>query len=261
MIRLLRQGAVAHVQLARSNKLNALNVEMIQSLIENARTISSDKSVKGVVLTGEGRCFSAGIDLATLANPSNLSTLFSRSPPLASPRANLVQTMALCWREIPVPVICALKGEVFGAGLQLALGADLRFAARDAKLSLMEAKHGIIPDVGISETTKALVRPDVLMMLAWSAETVSADDALRYGLVTKVVDGDADAAVLEYATRLAEHANVDALRAFKRLVMSTVLAPSETSLQLEEDLQRGILASPVFKAKVAAAMAALKNKT
>ena len=167
-------SGVVHVQLTRASKLNALTVGMMQDLVESANTLSADSAVRCVVLSGEGKSFSAGIDLGALSDPSNMKAIFSHEPPFASPRANLVQTLAVCWRRVPVPVFVSLKGDVFGAGLQLALGGDVRFAAPTTRLSIMEAKHGLIPDCGISETARGIVRPDVLKLLAWSAELVSA---------------------------------------------------------------------------------------
>jgi len=258
-------AGVAHVQLTRASKLNALTVPM-QDLVETANALASDSAVRCVVLSGEGKSFSAGIDLGALSDASNMKAIFSHAPPLASPRANLVQTLAVCWRRVPVPVFVALKGDVFGAGLQLALGGDVRFAAPAARLSIMEAKHGLIPDCGISETARGIVRPDVLKLLAWSAELVSARDAERFGLVTRVLDdsaADVDQYTLDYAGKLASTANGDALRGVKRLVHETMIAPAaqqDAGLALEEAIQLQILGSPAFQQKMAQLRTAMTAK-
>lgn len=241
-------SGVAHVQLTRASKLNALTVGMMQELIEAANNLRADAAVKSVVLSGEGKSFSAGIDLSVLSDQNNMKTIFAHAAPHASPRANLVQTLAICWRQVPVPVFVSLKGNVFGAGLQLALGGDVRFAAANARLSIMEAKHGLIPDCGISETARGIVRPDVLKLLAWSAETFSGREAERFGLVTRVVDDavpDVDQYTLDYADRLVASSNIDALRGFKRLVHETMIAPIaelDAGLRMEESIQLAILA-------------------
>jgi enoyl-CoA hydratase/carnithine racemase len=256
LVKLLRHAnGVARVELSRGAKLNALTVDMITTVIEHAQTLASDRSVKAVVLAGEGRAFCAGIDLSVLRDVTSLAVLFRRTGPLALPRANVVQSMPLAFRSlVPVPVICALKGEVFGAGLQLALGADLRFGQRgpDLRLSLMEARWGIIPDVAISETTRGLLRPDVLMHLAITADQVGGDEALRLGLLTRLVDANVEDEAMAYATRLAESSNVDALRAFKRLLWEGAYPPRDAGLLLEEKLQHEIISSPAFRAKMAA---------
>jgi enoyl-CoA hydratase/carnithine racemase len=265
LVKLMRHAnGVAHIELNRASKLNALSVEMIGSVVEHAETIASDKSVRAVVLSGDGRAFCAGIDLSVLRDASSLSVLFKRSTSAsltAALQCNVVQSLPLALRHtIKVPVICALKGQVFGAGLQLALGADVRLAQDDdaLQLSLMEARWGIIPDVAISETTRALLRPDVLLHLGWTADKVGAKEALRLGLVTRLVSSDVDAQALLYASQLVEKSNPDALRAWKRLVWEAVHPPRDAGLLLEEQLQREILASPAFKAKMAAMMTRTK---
>jgi len=145
--------------------------------------------------------------------------------------ANLVQEVALVWRRVPVPVIAALRGAVFGGGLQLALGADIRIAAPDAKLAVMEMKWGLVPDMGGMALLPALVRSDVLRHLTYTARPVPADQAERWGLVTSLSDDP-----LSAAQALAEDIagkSPSAIRGAKRLIEVAEAATREDVLLAE----------------------------
>jgi enoyl-CoA hydratase/carnithine racemase len=239
-VRVAVEGGVADVRLARPEKLNALDPAMFEALVDAGTGLAQERSLRAVVLSGEGRAFCAGLDVASfLGGAPGGRDLFERSP--ASP-ANLAQRAAWVWAELPVPVIAALHGAVFGGGLQIALAADLRFAAPDARLSVMEVKWGLVPDMTGSQTLPRLVGPDVAKELAFTGRSVSGAEALELGLVTHLSDTPRDAA-RELAREIAGK-SPDAVRAAKRLFDEAARLGLAEGLRLEESLQRGLLGRP-----------------
>jgi len=159
--------------------------------------------------------------------------------PTSGSVANLFQRAGYAWRELPVPVICAVQGICYGGGLQIALGADLRFASPDARFSIMESKWGLVPDMGITTTLRNLVAPDRVKELAWSARIFDAAEALELGLVTALHDDPlsmARQAASEYASR-----SPDAVRGIKQLVNAAWSMSDAEALSLEAKVQLGIL--------------------
>ena len=172
-----RTGAVAHVRLSRAARKNALDLPMFEALVEAGTSLLHAHDVRAVVLSGEGGCFCAGLDVNAFASagPAFAKKLLGERVD----GANLAQRVALIWQEVPMPVIAAVDGVAFGGGLQLAAGADLRLAAPDARWSIMEARYGFIPDMGITATLVPLVRIDVLRELTWSGRVLDGAEALQ----------------------------------------------------------------------------------
>jgi enoyl-CoA hydratase/carnithine racemase len=231
---------VATVALNRPDKHNAVDHDMFEAIIRVGSDLASDRSLRAVILHGVGDNFCAGIDVSVFAgggvDPGSLE-------PRDDSPANYYQSAAYVWREMPVPVIAALHGAVFGAGLQIALGADLRYARRDARLSVMEIKWGIIPDMGISVTMPPLMAYDKAAELAWTGRTFSGGDAAELGLVTATVD-DPLSAAQELARRIAEQ-SPDAIRATKSLFRESWSKDRDAALlRREAELQLGVLAAP-----------------
>lgn len=232
-----RRGHVAVVTLSRPDKRNALDPAMFEALDEAARELAADRELRAVVLAGAGKCFCAGIDLMSFAaGEAVIRKLLARRDGEA---ANLAQRVGWAWRECPVPVIAALHGEVFGGGLQVALGADLRIASPDAKLSVMEIRWGLIPDMSGSQTLRGLVRRDVALELAWTGRIVPAEEALALGLVTRLAV-DPLAAALALAESIAGQ-SPDAVRGVKKLFNRAWECGSGEALALEAELQMRIL--------------------
>ena len=152
-----------------------------------------------------------------------------------------------------MPVICAIKGVAFGAGLQVALGADLRYATPDAKLSIMEVRWGLIPDLAITVTAKNLIPEDRLRELAYTGRVISGRDAFELGLVTAVHDEPLVAA-RDTARHIAAK-SPDAIRAMKRMFNECRDLDQTRSLALEAALQAGVLKAPNQQEAVAANMA------
>lgn len=225
---------VALVRLARPEKMNALNPDMFDQLIAAGDSLRARRDVRCIVLAGEGRAFCAGIDRQRFSGIG--------APPPLSPRthglANLPQMVALQWRELAPPVIAAVHGVAFGAGFQLALGADMRYAAPDTKMSLMEVEWGLVPDMGGTVLMSALVGEDVARELTYSATVFSGTEAKDYGLVTRVMD-DPLAAAMKKAHEIAGK-SPSAVQHAKRL-FNRRLAPFIESGLLAESLARDAL--------------------
>lgn len=227
---------VAHVRLNRPDKMNALDRAMFDAITEAGVSLMGDRSLRAVVLSGEGRGFCAGIDVSGFAGGGEGLDPFARSD--QSP-ANRVQRPGWVWNELPVPVIAAVHGVCFGGGLQIALGADIRIAHPEARFSVMEIKWGLIPDMSITQTLPRLVRADVAKELTFTGRIVQAPEAAELGLVTQLAD-DPLAAALEMAATIRKK-SPDAVRAAKKLLDTAPQLTIEQGLLLEEGLQRPLL--------------------
>lgn len=232
------QDSVALVTLNRPEKHNAVDLDMFAALAEVGRQLAHDHSVRAVVLTGSGPSFCAGIDLGVF-NELGAGIGASKMFPGENTPANFFQHAAYVWREVPVPVICAMHGNVFGAGLQIALGADLRLASPDCRLSIMEIKWGIIPDMAISKTLPAGVPVDRIKELALTGRIVSGVEGHALGLVTTLHDDPLEAA--GDAARLIAGRSPDAVRAIKRLFNESAAMSTADALRLEARLQIALL--------------------
>jgi len=235
------ENHVAEVRLNRPEKHNALDMEMFDELASAGQRLSAERSVRAVVLAGAGDNFCAGIDLGIFSEPGDAIDPASMAPQAGSD-ANRFQRAAYAWREIPVPVVCAIRGVAFGAGAQIALGADLRYAAPDAKLSIMEIRWGLIPDLAISVTASGLVREDRLRELAYTGRVVEAPEALELGLVTALHDDPLQAA--RQTARLIARRSPDAIRAMKRMFNERRDLDAGQSLALEAKLQSRVMGHP-----------------
>jgi len=235
------EGHVAEVLLNRPEKHNAVDMRMFDELGDVATRLAAETSVRAVVLSGAGDNFCAGIDTAIFSEPGAAIDPASMAPREGSV-ANRFQRAAYVWRELPIPVICAIRGVAFGAGVQIALGADLRYATVDARLSIMEIRWGLIPDLAISVTARRLLRDDRLRELAYTGRVVDGAEACRLGLVTEVHD-DPLVAARETARQIAAR-SPDAIRAMKRMFDAGQDLDAAGSLALEARLQAGVIGRP-----------------
>jgi enoyl-CoA hydratase/carnithine racemase len=238
---------ICEVVLNRPDKLNACDLKMFHAIAETASHLRDDRAVRAVILRGEGRAFCTGLDVkSVMSSPlKQIEELLER--PSGYGKAdndigNLAQDVSYLWRELPVPVICVIHGMCYGAGLQIALGADFRYASPDCQLSIMETKWGLIPDMSIAITLRELVRIDVAKELTMTGRIVTGSEAASLGLVTKVCEDplkDARAFAQELVKR-----SPDALACTKELYQSTRTAASEKEcLEVETKLQRKLLVS------------------
>lgn len=239
------KDGVADVRLNRADKMNALDLPMFEALVETGRALAAQREVRAVVLSGEGRGFCAGLDFTSFASMAGAGgerpkrNLFDRD---AESPANFAQRAAWIWQELPVPVIAAVHGVAYGGGLQIALGADIRFVAPDARLSVMEIKWGLVPDMSGTQTLRHLVRLDVAKELTFTGRVVSGTEAVALGLATHVAD-DPRAAALALAVEIASK-SPDAVRAGKRLLNDSVVADVASGLRREQDLQSSVIGKP-----------------
>jgi enoyl-CoA hydratase/carnithine racemase len=241
-VTITRDGGVAHVELSRPDKLNALDSAMFEALIAAGDTLKDDPSLRAVVLSGQGRAFSAGLDVASFAAMMGEGNIVQQmlAPYPGSP-ANHAQQPAWTWRQLPVPVIAAIHGSCFGGGLQIALGADIRIVTPDAKLSVMEIKWGLIPDMTGTQTLRDLLPLDVAKELTFTGRIFDGNEAKALGLATSV-SSDPRAAALAMAHTIAEK-SPDAIRVAKRLLDESRHVDPGTGLALEAKLQSLLLGS------------------
>jgi enoyl-CoA hydratase/carnithine racemase len=238
---------IADVRLVRADKMNALDAAMFDALVAASARLATEKGVRAVVLSGEGRAFCAGLDMGRFAAMKEKGgngvaggekrDLSVRTHGLA----NFPQQAVWGWRQLPVPVIAAIQGVAFGGGFQLALGADMRFLSPDARMSIMEIKWGLVPDMAGTPILASLVRDDILRELTYTGRIFSAQEAMAYGLATRICD-DPRADAFEVAREIAGK-SPDAIRAAKRLLNKLSVDPGP-ALLAESVEQQKLLGSP-----------------
>ncbi len=243
----IRDG-VADVRLNRGAKLNALDGPMFEALIRTGEALATDRAVRAVVLSGEGRAFCAGIDLAALAGNDGEGAdgrgfrVESALARVAGGTASFVQQAVNVWTELPVPVIAAVHGHALGGGLQLALAADIRVMAPDAQLSVLEIRLGLIPDMTGTALLPRLVGLDVAKELTFTGRMVTGIEAFRIGLTTRLSDHPRQDA-LALAGEIAGN-SPGAVRAAKALLNRAGLGGRDDALVAEQEAQRRLVGSP-----------------
>jgi enoyl-CoA hydratase/carnithine racemase len=247
-VRIAVDDHVAVVTLVRADKHNALDVAMFEAIIAAAERLRSEPGLRAVVMHGDGPSFCSGLDVASIMSAqANGGGGFDR---MTDEAPNWFQRTAYDWVRVPVPVITAIHGVCYGGGLQIALGADIRIATADARLSVMEIKWGLIPDMSITQTLPRLVGIDVAKELTYTGRVFSGDEAQSLGVVTRVAD-DPLAEALGLAREIASK-SPDAVRAAKRLFDESWTGTAAETLALEATLQRTLIGSPNQLAAVTA---------
>lgn len=233
---------VADVRLVRADKMNALDQAMFEALVAATERFSKEKGVRVVVLSGEGRAFCAGLDMGRFAAmkekggngiPGGENRDLTKR---THGQANFPQQAVWGWRQLAVPVIAAVHGVAFGGGFQLSLGADMRFLSPDARMSVMEIKWGLVPDMAGTPILASLVRDDILRDLTYTGRIFSAQEAMAYGLATRICD-DPRAVALEVAREIAGK-SPDAIRAAKRLLNNLSVDPGPALLAESVEQQK-----------------------
>lgn len=240
-VTLTRDGPVATVTLNRPDKLNALDMALIEALVETGEALKAEREVRAVVLTGAGNSFSAGLDTAAMPEIARIARktgIMART----HGAANLFQAAAMVWTELPQPVIAAVSGHAFGGGFQVMLGADIRVAAPDARFAIMETRWGLVPDMGGMVLMPRLARADVIRRLTYTGEVFGAEAALGWGFVTEIAE-DPLARALALAAEIAAR-SPEAVRAAKRLIGETALMAPGDALLAESAAQEGLLGKP-----------------
>jgi enoyl-CoA hydratase/carnithine racemase len=239
-VRVSVEDHVAVVTFSRPEKHNALDGPMFDAILGAAEQVRATPGVRAVVLHGEGKSFCSGLDLASMLSSSQ--GLEAITAPLRGPVPNRFQRVAHDWLTLPVPVIAAIHGNCLGGGLQIALGADIRICTPHARLSVMEAKWGLVPDMSLTRTLPRLVAIDVAKELTYTARTFDGEEAWRLGLVTRLAE-DPLSEALALAREISGR-SPDAVRAAKRLLEESWTADAPASLALEAQLQAGLIGSP-----------------
>ena len=235
LVKLEKSNGIATVTLNRPDKRNAMSFALLKELVSIANLIKKDRSIGCVILTGEAQVFSAGIDLTDLNDPKN--TAYAAWE-LIKPGQSLFQKAFLVWQELPVPVIAAIEGFCFGAGMQLALAADIRIAHPSTQMSIMESRWGLVPDMGLTRSIKGIIGLDLAKELTLTARIFDARYAKDIGLVTHLNESpltQAQALAAEMLNR-----SPDALAAVKRVLDAMEHSPNK-SLRLEKIWQLKLL--------------------
>ncbi|WNY32206.1 crotonase/enoyl-CoA hydratase family protein [Acinetobacter calcoaceticus] len=235
LLRIEKNNGIATVYLNRPDKRNAMSFALLKELVSTAKAIKKDRDIRCVILTGEGNVFSAGIDLSDLNNPKNSAFAIWE---LVKAGQSLFQKAFLTWQNLPVPVIAALEGYCFGAGMQLALAADIRISHPETKMSIMESRWGLVPDMGLTRSLKGLISVDLAKELTLTARVFDGNYAKEIGLVTHLSDTPLEKAN-EIASEMLQR-SPDALTAAKRVLDAMEHQP-EKSLRLEKIWQLKLL--------------------
>lgn len=243
------QDHVATVRLNRPEKYNALDMAVFGRLAEVGDQIIADKSVRAVVLTGNGDHFCAGIDVSVFGS-DDLADPRPFLEPCEGSIANFFQRAAYVWREVPVPVIGALHGIVYGGGLQVAAGADLRYCTADSQFSVMEIKWGLVPDMSITQTLTRLMPEDKLRELTYTGRVFDGREAEQLGVVTGVAEDPLGKAI-EVAREIASK-SPDAIRAIKALFEQAADTDAAQALKLEARAQISVMGRANQREAVAA---------
>lgn len=232
-------GPIAYVWLNRPDKLNGVDLELIDELIAAADALRGNRDIRAVVLQGKGRSFCAGLDFgAAFKNKRRVARFF-----LAGPRTvNRFQKVTWVWRSLPVPVIAVVRGHCYGAGVQIAAGADFRFTTPDATWSILEAKWGLVPDMAGTVPFSEVLPADVAMRLAMTGESITGERAAELGLAT-----EASADPLKSALALIEQIverSPDSVAATKKLMYANRHGSVRRAMRRERRLQAAMLKSP-----------------
>jgi enoyl-CoA hydratase/carnithine racemase len=252
----LLDGGIADVRLNRPDKMNALDGAMFQGIVDAGEALKGNRAVRVVVLSGEGRGFCAGLDFSSFqamaGGGGGDGERPAEEPAAADVRGGIMSTgerithlgqqAAWVWQELEVPVIAAIHGPALGGGIQIALGADLRIVAPDAKLSVLESRWGLIPDMTGTAMLPRLVGLEMAKDLTFTGRMVSGEEAVRIGLASRLAD-DPRAAALELAADLAGK-SPEALRHGKRLLNLSGTRPIAEQFLDERETMASLIGSP-----------------
>lgn len=229
---------IADVRLTRADKMNALDAAMFAALADAIDRLRDMAQVRVVVLSGEGRAFCAGLDMASMAGGGSGNDLATRS----NGNSNRAQYVSTGWRSLPMPVIAAVHGVAMGGGFQLLSGADIRIARADTRMAIRETYWGLVPDMGGFALWRDYAREDVLRELVYTSREFTGAEAKEHGLVTHLDDQPYERA-MAIAREIAGR-NPHAVRAAKRL-FNAVPDGDEASILLAESTEQiALMGSP-----------------
>lgn len=227
----------------RPEKMNAVDDAMFNALVETGESLKHDNSVRAIVLSGEGKAFCAGLDFGNFqAMGSGESDGTIVRPGEGDRITNRGQQAAYVWTEMPVPVIAAITGVALGAGIQIALAADMRLIAPDARMAVLEIRWGLIPDMTGTQALIDIVGLDKAKELLWTGRMVEGPEAVEMGLATRVSD-DPHAEAIVLAREIAGR-SPHAIRAGKRLMNSARHVDLKTAFANEAHEMAALIGSP-----------------
>lgn len=247
MVTLDIQHNIAYVLLAREQKQNALNFLMFKQISAIIKKLKKDKTIRAVVIQGAGEHFCAGLDVSSvMKSPSDIIKLLFKWLP---GNCNLAQHVVLGWQSLSVPVFAVIQGNCFGAGLQIALGADYRIVHTNAQLAIMEARWGLCPDMGANVVLPNLMKRDDALWLASHADPISANKANEIGLVSALSDNPLVTCQTMITTLLKR--SPDTLAAIKRVTQQSYKTPRRQILAKETISQIRLLLNANTKKAIA----------
>ncbi len=225
-IALERSGSVATVTLNRPDVLNALNGRMLDELMQAFAQLAGEPDLRAVIVTGAGpKAFAAGADIAELNALPDASA--------GEAQAKRGQALTVAIESLSVPVIAAVNGFALGGGMELALACDIRVASENAKFGQPEVNLGILPGYGGTQRSLRLLGEGMAMYLALTGEMIDAGEALRIGLVQRVVPpGEAVTEAQRIAGLIAAKAPL-AIAATKRVLLEGAHLPLADALGME----------------------------
>lgn len=237
-------GGIADVRMNRPDKMNALDPTQWAALADAIDRLNGTAGLRVVVLSGEGRAFCAGLDLASMGGDREpgASSTGARLGARTRGIVNDMQYVSWGWRELPVPVIAAVHGVAFGAGSQIMAGADIRYIHPETRFAIMEMKWGLVPDVGGMPLWRSQVADDVLREMIYTNRIATGVEAQALGFATHVSD-DPLASALDLARTIAGK-NPGAVRGAKRLCNLLPTASDAALLQAESDEQIAVMRTP-----------------
>ena len=178
---------IADVRMNRADKRNALDNAMFASLAAAGEFLKTNTEIRAVVLSGDGASFCAGLDFGSfqvMAEGPKSDGQMNAGAMSEGRITHLAQQVCWVWQEVPVPVIAAVHGHALGGGMQIALGADIRYIHPDTQLSVREVHWGLIPDMTGTLMLSRLVRPDIAKELVFTAKIISGKEGYEIGLAT-----------------------------------------------------------------------------
>jgi len=247
-VRVVLDEGVAHVELNRPEKRNALDAGMFDGLLGAAKQLAQDRSVRAVVLSGAGDAFCSGLDMSSFADMAGGSLdaesdeVKAAAGDLSRDGANRAQQLGWRWQELPVPVIAAVQGAAYGGGFHVALGADIRFIAPDAKIAFVEITWGLVPDLSGTQALRRLVPLDVAKKLIFSGEPISGEQAVALHLGTEVSEQPLEAAFA--LARTIAGRSPEAIREAKKLLNASALVPLGEGLSNEFQASARLMGTP-----------------